>query len=81
MRTTIDIADDLAPQIDELRRKNDATLKEVVDDLLRRGLKDVRGKSGGNKPFVTRTSSMGVPLINLDNTAEVLAFLDRADGK
>jgi hypothetical protein len=81
MRTTIDIADDIAPQIEDLRRKNDATLKDVVDDLLRRGLRDVSGRSKEPKPFVTKATSMGVPLINLDNVAEVLAFLDRADGK
>lgn len=76
MRTTLTIDDDVAVQLDRLRRKNDASFKDVVNDVLRRGLRDMIAPQGKRKPFRTKASRMGRPRINIDNTAETLAYLE-----
>ena len=45
MRTTLTIDDDLAGQIEERRRREGSSLKQVVNTLLREGL-----RSGGQAP-------------------------------
>ena len=81
MRTTLTLDDDIAAEIECLRREKETSLKDIVNDVLRRGLKDMRTLPKERKPFRTHATSMGVPLMNIDNVAEVLAFLDRADAK
>jgi hypothetical protein len=41
----------------------------------------MRAPAKKRQPFRTKATSMGVPLMNIDNVAEVLAFLDSADAK
>jgi hypothetical protein len=81
MRTTLTLDDDVAVQIERLRRERDANLKDVINDILRRGLQDIASSPKKRKPFRTKTFNMGVPLIDIDNTAEGLDYLDREDLK
>jgi len=76
MRTTLTLEKDVAEEIEALRRKRDASLKDVVNEVLRLGLREVREAPKKRKPFRTKTSDMGKPLIDINNTAEVLAFLE-----
>lgn len=80
-RTTVTFDPDVAIGIERMRRDRRAGLKEIVNDLLRRGLQDAGKARGKVKPFQTRTFDMGVPLIDLDNVAEALAQLQREDLK
>lgn len=81
MRTTLTIDDDVAVQLARLRRKTDASLKEIINDALRRGLRDIDAPPK-RKPFRTQTFDAGPPLIeNIDNIAEVLAILEGEDHK
>jgi hypothetical protein len=74
VRTTLTIDDDLAAQIDQLRRSRDASLKGVVNDALRRGLRQMSGGRRSRKVFRTRTFDAGAARYsNLDNVAEALA--------
>ena len=68
--------DDVAVQIDRLRRARNANLRDVVNEVLRRGLRDMSTPSKKRQPFRTRSFPMGKPLINLDNAAETLAQLE-----
>jgi hypothetical protein len=52
------------------------SLKELVNEALRRGLREMTTPPRERKPFRTRTFHMGKPLINIDNTAEVLADIE-----
>jgi len=81
MRTTLTIDDDVAVQLERLRRKKDVSLKDIVNDALRRGLRDLNAPPKGRKPFRTKTSDMGPPRINLDNVAEALAYLEGEEFK
>lgn len=77
MRTTLTIDDDVAVQIERLRRKRDASLKNLVNEALRRGLRDMSAPTKKRKPFRTQTFHAGKPLLdNVDNIAEVLAILE-----
>ena len=77
MRTTLTIDDDVAVQLERLRRKGDLSLKQLVNDALRRGLRDLNAPQKKRTPFRTRTFDAGTPLIdNIDNVAEVLAIIE-----
>lgn len=79
MRTTLTLDDNVTVQLERLRKERDASLKEVVNDLLRQKLHELRALPKPRKPFVTRAVNLGVPLIPLDNIGEVLEFLDEED--
>jgi hypothetical protein len=77
MRTTLTIDDDVAAQIERLRRTRDASLKDLVNEALRRGLQEIDAEPTGRKPFRTRSFDCGRLLIdNIDCVGEVLAMLD-----
>jgi hypothetical protein len=76
MRTTLSIDDDVAVQLERFRRARNVSLKDVVNEALRRGLRDMSAPVRKRKPFRTRAHNMGKPLVNLDNIAETLAYLD-----
>jgi hypothetical protein len=82
MRTTLTIDDDVAVELDRLRRNRDMSLKVLVNELLRRGLKDMATKPKRREPFRTRSIDAGeARLSNIDNIAEVLAILEGEDYK
>jgi hypothetical protein len=77
MRTTLTIDDDVAVQLERLRRRGDASLKDLINEALRRGLRDMNAPSKPRAPFRTQTFDAGPPLLNnLDNIAEVLAIIE-----
>ena len=80
MRTTLTLDDDVAVQVERLRRERGASLKELVNDLMRRGLAEL-DQPKKKKRFQLKTFDGGRPLINLDNTAEVLALIEGDDYK
>jgi hypothetical protein len=77
MRTTLTLDDDVAVQIEALRRKRRVSLKTVVNEALRRGLADADTSKRLPKVFRTRVFDAGTPLMpSLDNVAEALASAD-----
>ena len=77
MRTTLTLADDVAAMIEKRRREEDRSLKDIVNDALRRGLLDQETQIASAKPFVQRTFSVGsCRLANLDDIAEILAIAE-----
>ncbi len=76
MRTTLTLDDDVAVQLERLRRAREVSLKDLVNDALRRGLREMSAKPKKREPFRTRTFNMGKPLINLDNVAEAIAYAE-----
>ena len=76
MRTTLTLDDDVAVQLERLRRARDVSLEDLVNDVLRRGLRDMTMQPKKREPFRTRAFHMGTPLINIDNVAEALAYLE-----
>ena len=77
MRTTLTIDDDVAVQLERLRRARDMGVKELINEALRRGLRDMSTRPKKREPFRTQPID-GVTLLldNVDNVAEVLAYAE-----
>ena len=76
MRTTITLDDDVAAQIERLRRMRQQPFKEIVNEVLREGLREL-DKPAARTRFKTRTFDGGRCLIdNVDDIAEVLAIAE-----
>jgi hypothetical protein len=77
MRTTLTIDDDVAAQLERLRRTRDASLKDLVNDALRLGLREMADRPKRKKRFRTRSFDGGGVLVkSIDNTAELLAEIE-----
>jgi hypothetical protein len=81
MRLTLTIDDDIAVELKRLRRRRDASLKTVVNDTLRSGLRAAEAPPKPRKPYRIKTYDMGEPLIPLDNAAEAIALIEGDDHK
>jgi hypothetical protein len=74
VRTTLTIDDDVAAELERLRKSRDASLKDLVNEALRRGLRDMSSPTKVRAPFVTGSVDLGgMRLASIDNIAEVLA--------
>jgi Ribbon-helix-helix protein, copG family len=76
MRTTLTIDDDVVAMLQQLRKKREASFKDLVNDALRRGLEDMDAAARPTpaNPFRTRSVDLGrVRIATIDNTAEMLA--------
>jgi hypothetical protein len=77
MRTTLTIDDDIAAELERLRRSQDVALKELVNDALRRGLRELTSPPKKRKPFRTRPFDGGRLLVaSIDNIGELLAEVE-----
>jgi hypothetical protein len=77
MRTTLTIDDDIATRLERLRRERDASLKDIINDALRRGLREMTLPSKPRAPFRTMSVDLGPPLLpNIDNIVEVLSIIE-----
>ena len=77
MRTTLTIDDELALRLKRLQAERKATLKAIVNELLREGLDQLeQGDQGEMEPYHLEPW-FGRPRIhNLDDVAEVLAQIE-----
>ena len=77
MRTTLTLDPDVAALLERVRENRGASLKEAVNEGLRRGLKQMVEAARPAEPFRTTTVSLGRCLIgDLDNVAEALAVVE-----
>ncbi len=72
MRTTVNLADDVAAAVQELRKERSLGLSDAVNELIRRGLSAPRS---GRKRFKQRSYPMGLD-IDVTNVAEALEILE-----
>ena len=77
MRTTLTIFADVAAELDGLHRARDVGLKEIVNDALRSGLRDMTATPKPKRPFLTQPlGSGGVLVASVDNIADLLAEVE-----
>jgi mRNA-degrading endonuclease RelE of RelBE toxin-antitoxin system len=76
MRTTVDFDPDIAIELKRLRKKRDVALKELVNDLVRRGIRDLNTPARKKETFRTKSVDLGRPLIDVTNAAEALAIAE-----
>ena len=74
MRITLTLDDDLAAAIERLRRVRDASLRDIVNEALRKGLSDLTMRPKQREPFKTKSVALGrLRLASIDNISESLA--------
>jgi metal-responsive CopG/Arc/MetJ family transcriptional regulator len=77
MRTTLTLDDDVAAALERLRKSRNASLKDLINDALRRGLKDMSNRIKRREHFRTRSVALGqLRIAGLDNIGEALAIAE-----
>ena len=77
MRTTLTLDDDVAAALERLRKQRDASYRDVVNEVMRLGLRQAFEVREPPAPYVQRTYDVGAcRLPNVDNIAEVLDLLE-----
>jgi Ribbon-helix-helix protein, copG family len=77
MRTTVNLDDDVAAAVEELRRERGVGLSQAVNELARTGLR----RSAQRRRAITFTPrALGIKT-DVSNVAEVLERLDAEDGQ
>lgn len=77
MRTTLTIEDDVAALIQRFRERRRASLKTVINEALRQGLKQLQAPSRPQRRHWTTVVSLGTCLPgNLDDVSEALAIAE-----
>jgi hypothetical protein len=77
MRTTLTLDKDVAVLLARLRKARGASLKELVNEGLRQGLKKMNAPQRKRTPFRTKSVDLGSCLVgSVDNVSEVLAVAE-----
>jgi formate dehydrogenase maturation protein FdhE len=78
MRTTLTLDDDVAAALERLRKTRKASLKDLVNEVLRRGLKEMMSaRRKRHEPFRTQAVALGrLRIGSIDNVAEALAIAE-----
>lgn len=80
MRTTLTLDDDVAALLRRIRKARKGSLKAIVNDALRQGLREMKSPSRCRKPYQTRTVSLGRCLVgNIDDISEAIAVAEGED--
>jgi hypothetical protein len=74
VRTTLTIDDDVAASLERLRKTRQGSLRDLINEALRRGIKEMTARPKPREPFRTRSVDVGEALIPLDNISEALAI-------
>lgn len=77
MRTTLSLDDDVAALLRRVLKSRKASLKAVVNQALREGLRRMAAPPARQRPYRTTPVSLGRCLVdNVDDVAEVLAHAE-----
>ena len=77
MRTTLSLDDDVAVLIERARSSRDLSLKEVVNEALRRGLRQMETPQPKRARYATPSADLGSCLVpDLDDVAEALTVAE-----
>ena len=69
--------EDVAAILERLRKSRDASLKDLVNEALRRGLKDMTSRTKRREHVQTRSVALGrLRIASLDNIGEALAVAE-----
>jgi hypothetical protein len=80
MRTTLTLDDDVAATLDRVRERENLSLKGVVNEALRRGLREMEAGEPTREAYSTAPVSLGGCLVGaLDDVAEGLAVAEGED--
>lgn len=74
MRTTVNLADDVARAVEKIRRERAIGLSEAINELIRSGL----AKPPAGVPFEQQTHDMGPAHIDYTNVWKAIEIADGA---
>jgi hypothetical protein len=76
MRTTLTLDDDVAATLERLRRNRRIGLKQLINEALRCGLKEMGRRRGPREPVRTQAVALGrLRISSIDNIGEALAMI------
>jgi hypothetical protein len=82
MRTTLTLDADVTAALKQLRKEQDCSFKELINDALRRGIRDLNERKVSEQPYRTRVVDLGPSKIgSLDKISEALAIAEGEDFK
>ena len=82
MRTTLTLDDDVAATLQRLRRNRSIGLKQLINEALRRGLKEMGRRRVPREPVRTKVVALGrVRVPSIDNISEALAIAESENFK
>ena len=71
------LEDDVAAALERLRRTRNASLKDLINEALRRGLKDMSNRTKRRERLLTRSVALGqLRIAGVDNIGEALAVAE-----
>ena len=71
------LEDDVAAALERLRGTRDASLKDLINEALRRGLKDMSNRTKRRERLRTRSVALGqLRIAGVDNIGEALAVAE-----
>jgi hypothetical protein len=77
MRTTLTLDDDVVAALERLRKTHGASLKDLINEALRRGLKEMSARPKRREPFRTQVVALGrLRIGSIDNVADALAIAE-----
>ena len=77
MRTTLTLDDDVAAVLERLRKTRNASLKGLVNEALRQGLKQMSARSRRRGRFRTQAVALGrLQIGSIDNVADALSIAE-----
>ena len=77
MRTTLTVDDDVAAVLERLRKTREVSLKELINEALRRGLSEMTGPAKRRDRLRTRSVALGeLRIARIDNIGEALAVAE-----
>jgi hypothetical protein len=69
--------DDVAAALERLRKSRNASLKDLINEALRRGLKDMSNRPKRRERMRTRSVALGqMRIAGVDNIGEALAIAE-----
>jgi hypothetical protein len=73
MRTTLTLDDDVAALLSRVQKEKDLTMREVVNQALRRGLESISEPKPATRRFRTKPFNLGRSVFpNMDNVWEII---------
>jgi hypothetical protein len=80
MRTTLTLDDDVAARLEQLRKQHGSSFREIVNQALRRGLREMAAPPRPPRPYRTPSVDLGKCLVgSIDDVADVLAVAEGED--
>ena len=77
MRTTLSLDDDVAAKLEQLRKARGYSLKHLVNEGLRLGLRQLATPAKHREPFRTTSADLGrCRLGSVDSIADILAVVE-----